>query len=113
MSANNLTKSASTVLNAAGAGSVQLGPGTSPGARTWNIDTIIVQTNRPGLAPVPRVQVYKDVAAAANSQGLSYDGSFSQASGQLTLTGQETIIIAWSGGQLGDAATATVTGTTA
>lgn len=112
MSAKNLTKSASVVLGATGAGFVTLGPGLGAGPRTWHIDTIIVQTNRPGLAPVPRVQVYKDQAIPQTSQGLSYDGSFSQASGQLDLTGHETIIIAWSGGQSGDVATATVTGTT-
>jgi hypothetical protein len=113
-----LTKAASVILNAAGAGQVTLGPEVdqngqgSPGPRTWHIDTIIVQTNRPGKAPVPRTQIFKDTAVPENSQGLSYDGSFGQATGDLTLTGHETVIIQWSGGQAGDRATATLTGRT-
>jgi hypothetical protein len=92
-------------------GQVSLSPSDFHGPSTWNIDTVILQTNRPGTAPVPNAQLYKGSVDPTNSQGLTYDGSFSQAAGQLTIVGSDSIICVWTGGQVGDTATMTITGT--
>lgn len=104
----DLGKGASVTLNAAGAGTVQIGPDSGPS--TWNITGVIVQTNRPGQAPVPRVQVFNSNATPGNSQGVSYDGSFAQGDCDITLTRGQYLIAEWTGGKSGDVATITVTG---
>lgn len=95
-------------LDGTGAGRVELGPDAGP--PHWHVSAVMIQTNRPGQAPVPRVQLYLDVVDPANSLGLSYDGSFGQASGDQDLVQGQHIIAVWSGGQAGDQATMTVNG---
>lgn len=112
--AQQLNVSGRVTLDASGNGTVSLGPGKTPGPRTWNITQVTVQTNRPGLAPVPRFQLYRDFVSPDNSLGLDYDGSFNQglSSGNGTqLTVPSEVICVWTGGQSGDIATLTVTGT--
>jgi hypothetical protein len=103
-----LTEFASVTLDSSGAGTATLGPDAGPA--NWQLDTVIVQTDRPGVAPVPRCQVYLDRADPSGAQGLTYDGSFSQGSATLTLARGQHLIAVWSGGQLGDQASITVTG---
>lgn len=100
----------SVTLNASGAGTITLGPDSGRGPATWHVDGVIIQTTRPGTAPIPRAQVYLNEATADNSQGLSYDGSFAQGSCDLTLARGEVLICVWAGGQSGDVATMTITG---
>jgi hypothetical protein len=102
--------SKSVTLGASGSGSVTLGPDAGRGPATWHVDGVIIQTTRPGVAPIPRAQVYLGNAVAGNSQGLSYDGSFAQGSCDLTLARGETLTCQWTGGQAGDVATMTLTG---
>lgn len=104
----NLTASASVTLGATGAGTATLGP--NAGKAHWHVTGVIVQTTRPGEAPVPRVQVYLDQATPGNSQGLTYDGSFNQGGCDLEVVRGQNLIAAWAGGQSGDVATITVTG---
>lgn len=106
-----LAASGHVVLDADGSGSVSLGPDTG-GPQTWEISGMVLQTNRPGRAPVPRAQVYLDSATPGNSKGLTYDGSFASGfvTGMLTLTRGQQIIVTWTGGQEGDTATLTVNG---
>jgi len=106
----NLNEAVSVTLNAAGTGTVTLGPNNA-GPATWHIDGVIIQTTRPGVAPIPRVQVWLDQQIPASSQGLSYDGSFAQGSVNLTITRGQNLIAQWTGGQAGDVASLTVTGT--
>jgi hypothetical protein len=108
---SNLNEAASVTLDASGNGKVTLGPDGSRGPATWNIDGVILQTNRPGVAPIPRAQVFIDDAVPANSQGLTYDGSFAQGRVDLTIERGRVLICQWSGGQSGDRASMTVTGT--
>jgi len=105
----NLTASATVTLNASGTGTVSIGP-DAQGPATWEINGVILQTNRPGVAPIPRAQVYLDQAVAAASQGLSYDGSFAQGTCDLTIIRGQVLIVQWTGGQSGDQASVTVTG---
>lgn len=102
----------SVTLDAAGGGQVTLGPGDagSRGPAYWQVTGIVVQTNRPGVAPIPRFQVYRDEAVPENSLGLYYDGSFGQGAGEEMLPRGSRLIGVWSGGQAGDRATMTVTG---
>jgi hypothetical protein len=97
-------------LNASGAGTASIGPDTGRGPANWHVTGVILQTNRPGLSPIPRAVVYLDQQSASGTQGLSYDGSFAQGSCDLTLTRGQQIICVWSGGQSGDQASLTVTG---
>lgn len=106
----NLQAAASVVLDAAGAGTVQLGPSSSAGPATWHVTGVIAQTDRPGAAPVPRFQAYLDQESVLGSQGLTYDGSFAQGRTDLTITRGQLIIGTWTGGQAGDIASLTLTG---
>ena len=114
MTTRSLSVSKSTTLAVVGGvvtGTVTLGPDQAAGPATWLIDGVILQTSRPGLAPVPRAQVFRGEATPANSQGLSYDGSFTQGPCRISLTRGELLIVVWTGGTAGDVATATLTGT--
>ena len=106
----NLTIGASVTLDASGAGMVALGPDAARGPAYWRVDGVILQTNRPGQAPVPRAVVTLDDTAAESAQGLSYDGSFAQGACDITLGRGQQLICQWSGGQAGDRATMTLTG---
>lgn len=105
----NLTKGVSVALDATGAGQVSLGP-DAPGPANWRVTGIVVQTNRPGKAPIPRVQIYLNEVDPTNSIGVSFNGSFQPFGGEQTLSRGQHIIVAWTGGQSGDLATATVNG---
>jgi len=105
-----LNVSRSIVLDAAGNGTATLAPEDFPGPANWHVDGVIIQTNRPGQAPIPRVQVYMDTVSPANSQGLSYDGSFSQGAADLNLSRGNTLLAVWAAGGPGDIASMTITG---
>jgi hypothetical protein len=105
-----LTVGGGAVLDASGNGTVELGPDSARGPATWHVDGVILQTDRPGQAPIPRAVVYLDNVAAERSQGLSYDGSFAQGRCDLTLTRGQKLIVQWTGGQAGDSASVTLTG---
>lgn len=96
-------------LDADGNGTAEIGPG-SQGPATWHVTGVIVQTDRPGKAPIPRVQVWLDQTNAAGVQGLTYDGSFAQGHSDVTMTRGQKLIATWTGGQPGDIASLTVTG---
>jgi hypothetical protein len=107
----SLNASASVTLDASGNGQCQLGPQDSAGPSYWQVDTAIVQTTRPGVAPIPTIQLYVDTVTPANSQGLDYDGSFNTAVGTNVVVRRGSHLIAvWTGGAAGDVATLTVTG---
>lgn len=106
----SLTIGDQVTLDASGAGTIELGPDAARGPANWRVDGVILQTTRPGQAPVPRAVVYLDEAIPQNSQGLSYDGSFAQGRCDITLTRGQKLVCAWSGGQSGDVATMTITG---
>jgi hypothetical protein len=111
MAEQSLNTAASVTLDSTGAGRVSLGPGDATGPANWHVDGVIIQTTRPGQAPIPRVQVYLDQESPSASQGLSYDGSFNQGKVDLTLGRGSHLIAVWSGGLAGDIASLTVTGT--
>lgn len=95
-------------------GSVTLGPGLNGdrGPATWNVTGVIVKTNKPGVAPIPRVEVFQDDALApGNSQGVTYDGSFSQGPCDIPLVRGQKLIAVWTGGTVGDVATFIISGT--
>lgn len=91
-------------------GRIEFGPGDVRGPANWHITGIQVKTNRPGVAPIPRANVYKDYVSDGSQQGFTYDGSFSPGSGECDLTRGNTLIVIWTGGQAGDLATVTITG---
>lgn len=92
-------------------GTTSIGPSDNAGPAVWNVDTVIMKTTRPGVAPIPRVELYLDNASDPGQlQFLSYDGSFTQASGSCTLTRGQKLIAVWTGGSVGDIAFLTVTG---
>jgi hypothetical protein len=106
----SLTIGAQVTLDGTGAGTVSLGPNASRGPANWHVDGVILQTSRPGKAPIPRAQVYLDDAVAQNSQGLTYDGSYAQGRCDITLARGQQLVCIWTGGQAGDIATITLTG---
>jgi hypothetical protein len=105
-----LTAGARVTLNASGNGTIKFGPADTRGAANWNVTGVIVQTSRPGLAPVPRIQIWLDHEDETGVQGLSYDGSFAQGHCDFTMQRGQQIIATWTGGQSGDIAMLTVTG---
>jgi hypothetical protein len=105
-----LTAGKSVTLDATGAGTITLGPDSNAGPANWRITGVIVQTDRPGQAPIPRVQFYRDTIDPTNSLGLSHDGSFGQATADELITRGQSLICVWTGGQSGDTATLTLSG---
>jgi hypothetical protein len=108
-----LNMSASTTLatvNGVVTGSVSLGPQASAGPANWQVDGVILQTSRPGVAPIPRCQVYLDTVQPGSSQGLTYDGSFDQGRTDIRVARGSQLIAVWTGGTAGDVASMTVTG---
>lgn len=101
-----------TTVSGVVTGRVSLGPDDSRGPAIWIVDTIIMKTSRPGVAPIPRVEVYlTDVNNFAMAQFISYDGSFSNAGGNCVVTRGEKLVAVWTGGTAGDTAFFTLTGT--
>lgn len=94
-------------------GTVTLGPGANGdrGPATWHITGVVVKTSRPGVAPIPRVEVYKVSALGRDLEGIDYDGSFNQGAADINLTRGQTLIAVWTGGTVGDVATLVVSGT--
>lgn len=115
MTETQLTAGANAVMALSGGivtATVSLGPDQSSGPAVWEVDTAIMKTSRPGTAPIPRVELYlNDTSNPANLQFLSYDGSFTQAAGRCRLTRGQRLIAVWTGGQIGDIAYLTLTGT--
>jgi len=101
----------SVVLNASGTGSVTIGPSVTGPRGQWNVTGLVAQTTRPGQAPIPRFQAYRNEANPQYSLGLTYDGSFASATADEVVLPGQTLVFVWSGGQSGDVATVVVTGT--
>jgi len=94
-------------------GRVTLGPDSQRDPKkTWRVDTVILKTSRPGTAPIPRAELYlDDPSNPGQLQFITYDGSFSNAGGSCVLVGRQNLIAVWTGGQAGDVASLTLTGT--
>lgn len=104
----NLTQGVTGVLDSSGALQLSIGPDTGPA--NWRVTSVIMQSNRPGQAPIPRAQLYLDTVDPSNSLGIGYDGSFGQFVGEQLLSRGQHIIAEWTGGQAGDQVTVTVNG---
>jgi hypothetical protein len=92
-------------------GRVALGPDAQRGPATWDVDTLLYKTNRPGVAPIPRIEVYlDDPGSSAQAQLFSYDGSFGTAGGSCRVVRGQQLIAVWTGGTAGDIASFTITG---
>jgi hypothetical protein len=116
MSGKPLNVSGSTALalvSGVVTGTVTLGPGLNNdrGPAFWNVTGVITKTSRPGVAPIPRVEVFLDTADSGNSQGVSYDGSFSQGPTDIGMIRGQKLIAVWTGGTVGDTATFILSGT--
>lgn len=109
MASSNLNVGRPVTLNAAGTGTVSLGPDQGP--PYWHVTGVVLQTSRPNASPVPSAQLYLDDPSAVNSLGLTSNGSFKTASCDQLLSRGQHIIAVWTGGQLGDVATLTLSGT--
>jgi hypothetical protein len=93
---------------------VTVGPGRNGdrGPATWNVTGVIVKSSRPGRAPIPRVEVFQDDGLnPLASQGVTYDGSFSQGGCNINLVRGQALIATWTGGQVGDTVYLVVSGT--
>jgi hypothetical protein len=98
-------------LAGAATGTITLGPGVNGNpSYNWHVTGLIAQTSRPGLAPIPRLQVYKNQALAAFALGLTYDGSFTSASADDVVSRGESLVFVWANGNPGDVATVVLTG---
>jgi len=106
----NLTQGRTATLNGAGEAQIELEPGTGGTAPNWQVSSIITKTNRPGQAPIPRVEVFLNTITPENTLASYYDGSFGQATGDQTLSRGSKLIAVWTGGQAGDQATFVVNG---
>ncbi|MER7953069.1 hypothetical protein ABTY59_37390 [Streptomyces sp. NPDC096079] len=97
------------VLDASGNGTLRIGP--DRGAPYWRVTKVLVRTSREGQAPVPRFAYYQDYQSDATRKGQTYDGSHDESDENFLLTRGQELIAVWTGGQAGDRATFTVTGT--
>lgn len=97
-------------LDASGDGTATIGPSGVRGPANWQVTGVILKTSRPGEAPVPRAEVYIDRVSPECLQGITYDGSFAPGRCNFTITRGQVVIVVWSGGQLADEASVTLTG---
>lgn len=97
-------------LDASGAGTVRVGPGSVRGPANWRVTGVILKTSRPGQAPVPKAEVYVDRISPECLKGITYDGSFAPGRCDFPVIRGQMVIVVWSGGQSGDTASATITG---
>jgi hypothetical protein len=104
-----LMASQSVTLGATG-GQLSVGPDSSAGPANWLVTGVIVKTTRPGVAPIPAVDIYRDTADASNLIGTHYDGSRGSGSCEELITRGQRILAVWTGGQAGDVATLIVSG---
>jgi len=103
-----LNTSKTVKLDASGAGRLELGP--DKGVPYWNVVKMLVRTSRPGKAPIPTCSVYLDSEDDNGLQGSTYDGSRDESDCDVDLVRGQHLIAVWSGGQLNDVATLSVTG---
>lgn len=109
-----LTVSGNVTLSGSGGGTIVLGPGQNGdrGPAMWSVTGVVLKSNRPGEAPIPRATLYRNLIADANVEGNSYDASFDQgAATDLILRRGETLIAVITGGQNGDVVTLALSGT--
>lgn len=93
-------------------GQIALGPDGSRGPAYWDVDIVLYGTNRPGVAPIPRIQIFLDnTGDPSQLQMQSYDGSFGSAPGSCRVARGQRLIAVFTGGTAGDIAYFTVTGT--
>ncbi|MEH0582542.1 hypothetical protein QBA54_50800 [Streptomyces sp. B21-108] len=102
-----LNEAKRVILDASGGGRLELGPGKTP---FWNVTKLMVSTNRPGVAPIPRCFVYLDEESSRGKQGSTYDGSNDESDCDIDVHRGQTLIAVWIGGQAGDAAELSVSG---
>lgn len=95
-------------LDASGNGTIEIGPNSGP--PVWHVTKILVQTDRPGQAPVPKFEFYLDQQTPAGRKGLTYDGSFDESDLNLRVTRGQKLICVWTGGQAGDVASVSLDG---
>jgi hypothetical protein len=103
-----LNKGASVVLDASGAGRVQLGPDVGP--PRWQVTRAAVRTSRPGQRPVPTFTLYLGTEDANGLIDQTYDGSSDTTDLSVTVFKGAHLIGVWAGGQAGDVATLSVYG---
>lgn len=97
-------------LDASGSGTARKGPDGTRGPANWQVTGVILKTSRPGEAPIPRAEVYIDRISPECLQGITYDGSFAPGRCNFGIARGQTVIVVWSGGQVGDEASVTITG---
>lgn len=104
-----LNEGTTTVLDAAGNGRAELGPTFGPAH--WHVTATSVRTSSPGQGSIPLCELYAGTEDASGYIDTSYDGSADSCDIPYDLTqGSKTIAI-WTGGNPGDTATLSVTGT--
>ncbi len=105
-----LNVAATVVLDAQGGGTASIGPTGVKGPANWQVTGVILKTDRPGEAPVPRAEVYIDRISPETLQGITYDGSFAPGRCNFAIARGQTVIVVWAAGQAGDRASVTLTG---
>lgn len=107
----SLKTAARVTLDASGNGTIKLGPDNAGnGPSNWRVTGVIARTNRPGVAPVPRFEIYLDHDDESGSEGVTYDGSFAQGSCDISMIRGQQLIAKWFGGKAGDIASLTLSG---
>lgn len=116
MVVRKLNAAGSVVFNAAGTGTITLGPYGQRGASSWHVTGLVAQTYRggvpaAGLAPIPKLQAFLNNATPDNSLGLTYDGSFTSAGADEIINQGDQLIFVFTGGVAGDIGYVTLSGT--
>lgn len=105
----DLTKGIQGILDAAGAATLRIGPGHA-GRQNWHVTALLLKSSRPGVAPIPRAEVWLDSQDVNSQKGLTYDGSFASGQCDIAMSRGQELIVTWTGGQVGDTVYVTVNG---
>lgn len=101
-----LDVSATVTLNASGAGTVRLGPRSL--LQVWNVTNCAVKVSSNTLEPV--ATVYLGNAQPGNQLDATQSGSLDSTNLDVTLRSGNVITVAWTGGDAGAVATASLYG---
>lgn len=105
----DLTTGVQGTLDATGSATLRIGPKHS-GRQNWQITTVLLKSSRPGVAPIPRAEIWLDSQDVNSQKGLTYDGSFASGHCDITMARGQELIVQWTGGQANDTVYVTVTG---
>jgi len=105
----NFNAGVDITLDGAGNGTARVGPTFGPA--TWHVTTVAVKTSQPGQGLIPQCALYVGTQDANGYVDTTYDGSANFADIDRDVVQGGQVIAVWTGGNPGNTATLSISGT--